>query len=160
MIRFFTYPVDTAPNCAKTCESTDGMKENGLLILQGGNSLNALETEDTVNSIMEAVKNIKLKRKDVNVAVTGVFPHTKESNRYEEMRRNINRRVQKEICEMKLALLKVKGGDVSYIDVDAVVSPDSFAKDGVHLNAEGDARVGRRILLWVKEKGRCQVSGP
>ena len=90
----------------------------------------------------------------------GVFPSPREINRYEEMRRYLNRRVQKEICEMKLALLKVKGGDVSYIDVDAVVSSDLFAKDGVHLNADGDAGVGKRILQWVKEKGRCQVSGP
>ena len=106
---------------------------------------------------MESVKSIKYLRKDMSVAVMGIFPRPKEG-RYEEMRRDANRKLQRELCELKLALFKVKGGNVSFIDMDAVVSPDSFARDGVHLNVAGDVRVGRRILHWIKEKERCQES--
>ena len=41
----------------KGFDSTNGMKKNRRLILQGeGNSLNMLGTEETVKSILEAVK--------------------------------------------------------------------------------------------------------
>ena len=43
---------------------------------------------------------------------------------------------------------------MSFLNLDAVVSPDyhsPVAKDGVHLNAEGAARVGKSILQRVGE---------
>ena len=85
-----------------------------------------------------------------------IFQRPKETQRYEVMRKEANKKLQMKICELKAELLHVKGGDLSFMDMDAVVSADSFARDGVHLNANGDARVGKRILQWMKEKRRCK----
>ena len=55
--------------------------------------------------------------------------------------------------------MRVKGRidacDISFMIIDAVVSVDSFARDGVHLNANGDARTGKRIFQWMKANRRC-----
>ena len=48
------------------CEAANTLSKNSLLILAGGgNSLNALGTDCTVQVITESMKNIKYSRKDV-----------------------------------------------------------------------------------------------
>ena len=135
------------------------MKRNGLLIVQGGgNSLNALGPNETVECIMNTVRETQNKRKDIRIAVVGIMPRPKESKRYETMRNRVNKMIQEQVCALKLTLLKKREGDVSYLDIDSVLTKEMYAKDGVHLNAEGDIQFGRRLLQWVKEKERCHES--
>ena len=140
-------------------QTASSAKRNGLLILQGGgNSLHALGVEETVKSVLSTVKEIQERRVDVKIAVLGVLPRPKESKRYEGMRVNVNRRLQTEICAMKASLFRKREGDVSFLDMDSILPKEVFARDGVHLNAEGDACLGWRLLQWIKEKERCHVS--
>ena len=61
--------------------------------------------------------------------------------------------IQKLICEMALEVVKSKEGcGVGFLDMDCVLNTQMFARDGVHLNQEGERSVGRRILTWIKEK--------
>ena len=131
------------------------LKRNGLLILQGGgNSLHALGVDETVASLMTTVREIQGKRGDLKIAVVGVMPRPKESKKYESMRMAVNRTIQRQLCAMKADIIRQKG-DVSYLDVDSILPKEVYARDGVHLNAEGDVQFGRRILQWIKEKERC-----
>ena len=139
------------------CEAANTLNKDSLLILEGGcNSLNTLGTDCTVQAIMESVKNIKYLCKDVSVAEMGIFPRPRGGRRYKEMRRDANKKLQRELYELKLSLFKVKGGNASFIDMNAVVSPDSFASYGVHLNVDGEVKLWRRVLNWIKKKKRCQ----
>ena len=47
-----------------------------------------------------------------------------------------------------------EGGGVSFLGMDCVLNRNLFAKYAVHLNEEGELRVGKRILTWLKEKER------
>ena len=55
---------------------------------------------------------------------------------------------------MKAKFFQQRAGDVSFLDLDRVLTSSMFARDGVHLNAEGDARLGEHVLSWIKEKVR------
>ena len=122
----------------------------------GGNTLNVLGPVQTVECIMEVVKKAKWDQKDVKVAVMSIFQHPKEDRRYDNMRKEANKKLQMKICELKAELILEKGGNLSFMDMDAVVSADSFTRDGLHVNANGDARVGKSILQWMREKSRCK----
>ena len=41
------------------------------------------------------------------------------------------------------------------MDMDSSLPKEAFAKDGVHLNGEGDVWLGKPLLQWVKEKECC-----
>ena len=45
---------------------------------------------------------------------------------------------------------RVNKGNISYIDTDAILNgPECFGRDGVHLNHEGNKRLGKRLREWV-----------
>ena len=135
------------------------IETNGILILQGdGNSLHALGTKETVKSVMSTVKEIKERRPDVKLAVLSIMPRPKEGKKYESMRLAANRELQAQLCDMKVSLLQKGEGDISFMDMDSSLPKEAFAKDGVHLNGEGDVWLGKRLLQWIKEKERCYES--
>ena len=60
--------------------------------------------------------------------------------------------MQAELCKMKM-----NGMQVSFIDLDPVITDTMFMLDGVHLNREGNDRMSGRILTWMKQKDTRQV---
>ena len=143
------------------CElMSDEVENDSLMVIQGGgNSLRWLGEETTVKSIMDSVKKIKGKKKDLKIAVVSVLPRPRENYQYDELRKTTNRHLQSELCKMKAELMKDKEGGVSFIDVDKVLTPKMFMQDGVHLNHEGSIQLGKRVLTWVKENSRVQPVG-
>ena len=89
--------------------SNTSKKKDGLIVQGRGNSLHALGPSNTVDAIMDTVKKIKNDHKELEVAVLGIVPRPKQSKRYEEMRREANRRLQRELCDFKAALIHSKG---------------------------------------------------
>ena len=138
--------------------SMSGLEE-GMLILQGGgNGLRQLGPEQTVKKIIECVEEIKV-RKKVRVAVVGILGRPKESRGYEELRRETNRLLQQEVAKMKMEYCKHEGDyGVSFMNMDEVLPPDVYGRDGVHLNREGDRLMCKRFLEWVTATERlCRI---
>ena len=130
-------------------ESMSGLQE-GMLILQGGgNGLRQLGPEQTVRRVMEFVREVKREKK-VRVAVVGVLGRPRESSGYEELRKETNRLLRQEVLDLKLECNKREGDyGVSFLDLDAVLPPGVYGRDGVHLDSEGDRRMCRKFLEWV-----------
>ena len=140
---------------SKACETAVTMREDGLLVLAGGgNSLRALGSEETAHAITASVKKVKEERKDITIAVVGVLPRPRENQRYEEMRVTANRLIQADLCLLKAQAFKRKEGDLSFLNMDSALTPNMFAQDGVHLNAEGDSRFDKRVLSWIEKERR------
>ena len=143
---------------AKAVESAEQSKDGMLVIEGGGNSLRALGVEETVASVINNIKKIKGKNKKLKIAVVSILPRPRENKAYEKMRTEANKRLQSRLCMLKADIMKNKEeGDVSFLDMDLILTESMFCQDGVHFNTEGDVRLGRRILQWIKEKGRSQV---
>ena len=105
---------------------------------------------------MEAVRTAE--KKKVSVAVVGVLRRPREDVTYERLRRATNQRIFEEVTRMKVKWMKEKSGNVSFLDLDRTLDDDRlYARDGVHLNAAGNARLGRRIREWVKARSVCCV---
>ena len=140
----------------KATEEASCAEADSLIILQGGgNSLKHIGVKETITSILNGVKKARGERKDLNLAVVSILPRPCENGQYEGWRRAVNLELQKEICKMSMDSTKKKeAGGVSFLDMDCVLHPQLFARDAVHLNREGEARVGKRILTWIKEKER------
>lgn len=124
--------------------------EKGMLVIEGGgNSLNALGVEGTVNAIMKGVKGINEMKKSVRLAVVGVMKRPRESKKYESMRMEVNQRVQVAMMKLKLEQWNDRENmGVSFIDPDHVLSEGHYSIDGVHLNEEGDRRLSQRLIQW------------
>ena len=93
-------------------------------------------------------------RKDVKIAAVSVLRQPKESKAYEAIRIATNLSIQSKLCMMKAKFVQQRAGDVSFLGLDRVLTSSTFVRDGIHLNAEGDARLGGRVLAWIKEKVR------
>ena len=140
----------------KVKEVTQGM-EDGMLVVQGeGNDLKRIGVEGTVREVVDAVKAVEGKK--MSVAVVGVLRRPREDMTYERLRRATNKRIFEEVTRMKVKWMKEKSGNVSFLDLDRALDDDRlFARDGVHLNAAGNARMGRRLREWVKARSVCCV---
>ena len=140
---------------SKACEASASMKESSLLVLVGGwNSLRSRGPAETAQAITESVKKMMKKRKDAAIAVVGIFPRPQENHQYEIMRVAANRQIQADLCKLKAQLVRKKEDDLSFLDMDSILTPNMYARVVVHLNAKGDSRLGRCVLSWIKEKGR------
>ena len=131
--------------------------EGGLLVIQGGgNDLKRIGVDETVREVMDAVKAAE--KKKISVAVVGVLRRPREDVEYERLRRATNRRIFEEVTRTKVQWMREKSGNVSFLDLDRTLDDDSlYARDGVHLNAEGNARMGRRLREWVKARSVCRA---
>ena len=70
------------------------------------------------------------------------------------MRKEVNKRLQEELCKRKAAAMKLKEGAASFLDMDSILNPGMFKEDGVHLNEEGNLQLGKKVLAWLKERER------
>ena len=97
--------------------------QDGLLVIQGGgNGLVNVGQEETVKTVVEAVKAAEGKK--MKVAVVGVIRRPREDRRYEWVRLATNARIQEEMLKLKMEWMKEKKGDVSFIDLDRVLDQD------------------------------------
>lgn len=72
-------------------EEKENASEDGLVIIQGGgNDRENVETDETVNEMVEAVNSMAGKN-DVSLAVIGVMLRTRESTRCERVRCKTNK---------------------------------------------------------------------
>ncbi|MPC73576.1 hypothetical protein E2C01_067910 [Portunus trituberculatus] len=62
------------------------MEERSLLVIQGGNNLEATGAEETVKGVIEAVRAAEDKK--MSVAVVGVLRHLREGVLYEKTKRD------------------------------------------------------------------------
>ena len=131
--------------------------EDGLLVIQGGgNDLKRIGVDETVKEVVDAVKAAE--KKKISVAVVGVLRRPREDGVYERLRRATNRRIFEEVTRTKVQWMKEKSGNVSFLDLDRTLDDERlFARDGVHLTAAGNARMGRRLREWVKARSVCRV---
>ena len=90
----------------------------------------------------------------MKVAVLGILPRPQEKANYERQRRSTSQRLQQELCSLKQELVRKKNGGVLFIDMDAILTPQMFSHDGVHLNQDGEVHMGNRILSWIKENAK------
>ena len=143
----------------KSEETGKRIQDDGYLIIQGGgNSLKWLGIEATVKAIVDGVDKIENEKK-LNVAVCSILPRPRESERYECMRNEVNRRLQEELCTRKAEAMKKKKRSASFLDMDSVLSPKMYRDDGVHFNSEGNAQFGKKVLTWIQERERHMNSG-
>ena len=133
--------------------------DEGLVVIQGGgNSLRRLGVQETARQLIGCVEDVKRDRKGVRVAVVGVIARPKENARYEQMRKDVNRRVHEWIMSRRLETANDrKEAGVSFIDPDLFLREQSFFRDGVHLNDEGSAALGRRVRQWISGSAVCYV---
>ena len=83
----------------RTVEISENIKDDGYLIVQGGgNSLKWLGVKETVSSILEGLEETQRVNKNVCVAICSILPRPRESQRYEQMRCEVNRKLQEESC--------------------------------------------------------------
>ena len=129
-------------------ESKD-ISEGTLVIQGGGNGLLACGVNETVKTVMDGVRKIKQEKKDVRVAVVGVMRRPRSDERYERVRKEVNRRLQVELCGMKVECMKANDVGVSFLDLDRELTHNVFARDQVHLTEEGEWKCGRRVLELV-----------
>ena len=143
----------------RVVEEAASMEKESLLIIQGGGN-NLLQTgcENTVKDVVDSVKAVEEKK--MSVAVIGVLRRPKEGPEYERLRKETNRKIHEEIIKMKVQWLKEGKGNISFLDMDPVLGQDKFfARDGVHLNEEGQSRMGRRLREWVNARSLRWVTG-
>ena len=136
----------------KVRQEAEEMEDGTLLIIQGGgNDLERTGSEETVQQVMEAVKAVEGKK--MSVAVVGVMRRPREGRQYEQLRRMTNEKICLEVTKTKMEWMTKKNGNVSFIDLDGILKEDRFyARDGVHLNATGAERMGRRLREWVRAR--------
>ena len=134
--------------------------EGALIIQGGGNSLNMLEAERTVECMMQTVKEIHTKYRKCELLVMGIIPRPCEKERYEIMRRKVNRKLAIEIDHM-MGLWGCRQGWISFLSPDEHLVESDFAVDLVHLNAEGERRLSgacERWLSWRRLAGQNIVN--
>ena len=139
----------------KAIEVGKEIQDDGYLIIQGGgNSLKWLGVEETVKTILEGVDCIRREKKEVNVAVCSILPRPRESERYNVMRMEVNRKLQEELCMRKANATRRKENAASYLDMDSMINPQMYREDGVHFNEKGNAAFGKKVICWLQEKER------
>ena len=139
----------------KATEEALCAEDGSLVVIQGGgNSLKHIGVKETISSIVNYMKRVQCERKDLKIAAASNMPHPCENSHYEVWRKAVNVELQKEVCRISMEIAQKETGRVSFLDMNFVLDPQLFARDAVHLNTEGEARVGKRILTWLKEKER------
>ncbi len=140
----------------KVKEEVQEMEERSLLVVQGGgNNLVEAGAEDTVKEVIEAVRAAEEK---MCVAVGGVLRRPREGVQYEKVRRETNRKICMELMKIKMEWMAEKKGNVSFLDMDGILDQDKFfGRDGVHLNHNGNERLGRRLAEWMRARQVCCV---
>ena len=121
--------------------------EGALIIQGGGNSLNVLGVERTVESMIQTVKEIHTKYQKCELLVMGIIPRPSEGQRYESMRRNVNRKLASEIDHM-MGLWGCRRGWISFLSPDEHLVTSDFAVDSMHIKqwrTFGDTSVGVEI---------------
>ena len=125
--------------------------ERGALIIQGGGTdLMARSAEDTAKLIVDTIRQVKAKKKDLRVGFVGILRRPRESLAYELRRRRVNKRVGEELGNLKADLAKIKDIGVSFLDLDEQLPGNYFGRDRVHLNEDGQKRLGERLMEWVR----------
>ena len=133
--------------------------EGALIIQGGGNSLNVLGAERTVESMIQAVREIHTKYPKCELLVIGIIPRPSEGERYEGVRRNVNRKLASGIDRM-MGLWGRRRGWISFLSPDEYLIESDFAADSVHLNDEGKRRLSEacnRWLSWRRLAGRTDA---
>ncbi|XP_063877012.1 uncharacterized protein LOC135109544 [Scylla paramamosain] len=140
----------------KVKEEVQEMEERSLLVVQGGgNNLVEAGAEDTVKAVIEAVRAAEEK---MCLAVVGVLRRPREGVQYEKVRREMNRKICMELMKVKMEWMAGKKGNVSFLDMDGILDQDKFfGRDGVHLNHNGNERLGRRLAEWMRARQVCCV---
>ena len=122
--------------------------EGALIIQGGGNGLNVLGADRTADSMMQTVGEIHTKYPKCELLMIGIIPRPGESQRYEIMRRNVNRKLASEIDRM-MGLWGNRRGWISFLSPDEYLVESDFNVDLVHLNDEGERRLGEACARWV-----------
>ncbi|MPC37717.1 hypothetical protein E2C01_031207 [Portunus trituberculatus] len=140
----------------KVLEEVKEMEERSLLVIQGGgNSLEAAGAEETVKEVIKAVKAAEDK---MNVAVVGVLWCPREGVLYEKTRRETNQVLCKELLHMKMEWLAEKKGNVSFLDTYGILDQDRlFSRDSIHLNQDGNQKMGHQLAEWMRARQVCCV---
>ena len=102
----------------------------------------------------DAIKSMIEEKKDANAAVVSVLPCPRESKSYEFMPITGNLDIQSDFYMRRARYVQRKAGDVSFLDLDHVLVPTICTRDGIYLNAEGDARLSGRVSTYNKEMVR------
>ena len=133
----------------KACEVLKENRTRGTVFLQGGgNSLKFLRPEGTISSIIQSVKKMTSRNEYAAIKVISILPRPRENGRYEEMRLYTNWVLKKELELMK----RREGKNVEFIDVDSVMSLESFTRDGIHFNETGNRNIGKVIIQNMKSR--------
>ena len=133
----------------EACNDLKRKKTEGVVIIQGGgNSLKALGPDNTIRSIMDGLYQMTKENQYVQVVLSSILPRPRESGHYEEMRNYSNLHLSEQIEYLNESQNK----DIIFMNCDPVMYVEYFARDGVHLNYEGNKSLGIRII---KEIRRC-----
>ena len=128
-------------------------REEGLIVIQGGgNGLLERKCDETVKMIIETVQKIKEKNKKLRVAVVSIMPRPERAHQpqYETIRREVNTKIHEAVLGLDCAYVREVGNTgLSFLNMDPVLGPELFGGDGVHLNAQGDARMAQRMIRWI-----------
>ena len=127
-----------------------------VVVQGGGNNLLKIGYQKTTEEITNTVKEIMRGKTKRNVGVISILKRPREcmNSKYEQERLKANKQIQEELCKMKINKMQV-----SFIDMDPVIDDSMFRVDGVHVNGEGNDRMSRRILTWIKQKGNLRNGG-
>ena len=124
------------------CEGRGRQGDVTLVVVGGGNSLERLGPRGVEAEVIRGVEAVET-RERVGLVVTGIIPRPSMGEKYEEARREANRRV-KEFVEWK-ARRRGRLMGIRYMEVEGL-GVGMCARDGVHLNWEGNERLTG--MLW------------
>ena len=144
--------IDTIIKEAK--EVAIGMNDGLIVIQGGGNGLTDRDEDESVKMVLDGVRNIKDRNKRMRVSVVSVLPRPgmEKDRQYEKMRKSINEKLHVAIMELNLkAQVDLENNGVSYLDMDPVITPDMYVRDGVHLNERENEKLAQHIITWLNE---------
>ena len=127
----------------EAAENTSGGAK--LFIQGGGNSLKFIGVDQTVDSVLEGVREIHKRNKDICTVVLSIAPRPKENGLYNRNRELTNRILMEEIRK-----LYQEGIKVTFINMDVCLDSDCFVQDGVHFNFKGNGALGKVIISALK----------
>ena len=148
--------------------------EGALIIQGGGNSLSVLGADRTAESMIKTARQIHTKYPKCELLMIGIIPRPVEGQRYEIMRRNVNRKLASEIDHM-MGMWGTRRGWISFLSPDEYLVKSDFKTDLVHLKDEGERRLSEACNRWLswrrlagqtvaseggENRGRRQTSGP
>ncbi len=93
------------------------------------------------------MKQIREMNDSIDIGVMSVLPRPRENGEYEKMRLRVNERVCEEVHKMQNEI--DSKGRVHFVDVEQELNASMFEKDGVHMNREGNWKVGKRVIQWL-----------